>query len=190
MSRCGRSISVPAMPAEQLTPPLFAGRLGDELVWAAASVVGHRQHAPLRPERRAASGEGGARDVCRGGSTEHEHVDPFSPKRAPDARHDAERADRQPRPPHPRTQTGLNDRRRSRFWFRCRGWCPRLVAVARRQRGPRAGLQSPPQDDPQRDERHHDDHQLLDPDARRLGQENRQREPDDVECEVQHDPGQ
>ncbi len=63
------------VPAEQLTPPLFAGRLGDELVWAAASVVGHRQHAPLRPERHAASGEGGARDVCRGGSTEHEHVD-------------------------------------------------------------------------------------------------------------------
>ena len=36
----------------------------------------------------------------------------------------------------------------------------------------------------------HDDHRLLEPDAGRVGEEDRQREPDDVEREVQDDAGQ
>ena len=73
---------------------------------------------------------------------------------------------------------------------------PRAAASRRRCRSAgastvqRPDLHAPPQHDPERHQRHRHDHQLLEPDARRAGQKDRQREPDHVEGEVQDDAGQ
>ena len=66
-------------------------------------------------------------------------------------------------------------------------WRPRRIEQRRRQRGPSTDLDAPPEHDPERHEGHDDDHHLLDPDAGCIGEEDRQREPDDIEREVQHD---
>ena len=55
---------------------------------------------------------------------------------------------------------------------------------------PAPHLERRPEHDPQRHQRQRHDHELLEPDARRLRDEDRQREPDDVEGEVQDDAGQ
>ena len=84
----------------------------------------------------------------------------------------------------------MNHARRGSFGLGSRRRRPRRVAVGRRKFGPRAGLPSSPQDDPQRHEGHADDHRFLEPDARRIRQEDWQCEPDDVEREVQDDAGE
>ena len=82
------------------------------------------------------------------------------------------------------------DNRRVRRTLRRRRRRPCRVALAIRELRPASGLNAADEHDPERDERHQDDHCLLHPDAGGVGEEDRQREPDDVEREVEDDPGE
>ena len=176
--------------AEQLPPSLLAGRHGYELARTSAPVVGDRHHAPQRTERHAARRDRRACDVGSLSAADREHLHPIARGNRPDTPGEADRADDEPCGPRSRTEPLMNDRRRRLFRLRRRRWRPRGVAIRRRERRPRARLPASPQDDPERYERHDDDHRFLEPDAGGVRQEDGQREPDDVEREVQDDAGE
>ena len=180
--------------AEQLAPALLAGGFDHELVRPPLAVVGHAHHAPLRRQRHAALLQllprGALRLVSRDRQARRTGCRCLPRERRRRTRRAEPR--RAPATPSARRAGGAG----------AGPPAPRPAARARRAASTRRSARSAtssvhrpaciaaPQHDPQRHQRQHDDHQLLEPDAGRLGEEDRQREPDDVEREVQDDPGQ
>ena len=163
----------------QLLPPLVSGDGRDELVRPAAAVVNDRHHAPLRSKRHAARGQRLARDFAASARADGEHrrvVAIVAIAHTQSAR--AHSADRQPCGPCALPAAPSARLRPARALGSAAAGG---VHAALRSAGSRSvhapDLPSPEEHDPQRHERQHDDHQLLEPDAGRVGEEDRQREP-------------